>query len=107
MARTKPQDKKTQDPKAMADAMTAFTPMAAGVWQEIMQESARFVTERLQKDLETQQAMLSCKSPAELLQLQADFFQSALSDYTEEATRMLKLMSKTGGASREYDDIPL
>ena len=103
MAQSKPKTKKPEETNAAA----ALNPMAATLWQDVLQESARFMTERLQKDLETQQAMLSCKSPAELLQLQADFYQSALADYTEETTRMLKLMSKASGTSREYDDIPL
>lgn len=107
MAKSKSQSAKPPETNPMADVMTAITPMAAEAWQDIMRESARFMTERLQKDLETQQAMLACKSPAELLQLQAEFYQNTLSDYSQEATRMLKLMSKAGGASRGYDDIPL
>ncbi|WP_372884578.1 phasin family protein [Shimia sp.] len=103
MTQSKTETKSSQD----ANAAAAFNPMAATLWQDVLQESARFITERLQKDLETQQAMLGCKSPAELLQLQTDFYQSALADYTEQTTRMLKLMSKAGGTSREYDDIPL
>lgn len=87
-------------------AMTALNPMAATVWQDIMTESVRFMTERLQKDMETQKAMLGCTSPTELMELQTKFLQDALEDYTQEATRMLKLMSRTGTA-RDYDDVPL
>ncbi len=107
MAKSKAQSAKPPETNPMADVMTAFTPMAAEVWQEIMREGARFMTERLQKDLETQQAMLSCKSPTELLQLQAEFYQSAMSDYSAEATRMLTLMARANGTSRNYDDVPL
>ena len=101
----KSKDTKTAE-KAAFDPMAAFNPAAAKVWQDIMTESVRFMTERLQKDMETQKAMLSCKSPAELLQLQTEFFQDAMKDYTDEATRMLTLMSSTGTA-RSYDDVPL
>lgn len=107
MAKSKAQSTKPPETNPMADVMATFTPMAAEVWQEIMREGARFMTERLQKDLETQQAMLSCKSPTELLQLQSDFYQSALSDYSAEATRMLALMGRANGTSRSYDDVPL
>ena len=98
--------KKTPDATDPAAAMAAFNPLAAKVWQDIMEESVRFMTERLEKDVETQKAMLNCKSPTELMQVQADFYQEALSDYTEQTTRMLKLMSQTG-AKRSYDDVPL
>ena len=107
MAKSKAQSKKTPESNPMAEAMAAFTPKAAEVWQDIMQESARFMTERLQKDMETQKAMLACKSPVELLEVQTDFYQRTLSDYTAEVTRMLDLMSKAGGTSRSYDDVPL
>lgn len=97
--------KKTETPEATA-ALAALNPMAAKVWQDILTESARFMTERLQKDMETQKALLSCKSPTELMQLQTEFYQEALSDYTEQTTRMLQLMSQTG-SKRSYDDVPL
>lgn len=97
---------KTTEKPAAVNPMAAFNPAAAKVWQDILTESARFMTERLQKDMETQKAMLACKSPAELMQVQADFYQQAMSDYSEEANRMFQLMSQTG-AKRGYDDVPL
>ena len=107
MAARKPKAKKPAETNAMADAMNSFPLMNPQVWQEIMSESAAFMTERLQKDLETQQAMLTCKSPVELINLQSDFVQKALTDYTEEATRMYKLLTRTSGTARDYDDVPL
>ncbi|WP_127115647.1 phasin family protein [Shimia sediminis] len=105
MAASKPKDTKTPE-TTQAAAMAALNPMAAKVWQDIMAESVRFMTERLDKDKETQKALLSCKSPTELMQVQAEFYQEALSDYTQQTTRMLQLMSQTG-AKRSYDDVPL
>jgi hypothetical protein len=100
--------------------MAAFNPkgenegMAA--WLEIMTESARFVADRFQQDLETQQAILECRKPEDLLRLQSEFYRKALEQYTSEATRMAQLMStattqtlsdaKTAQA-RGYDDLPL
>ncbi|MFD3190426.1 phasin family protein [Sedimentitalea sp. HM32M-2] len=108
MARSKQRrDKADADTAALTGAMLAVNPMAAETWQDIMTESARFVKERLQKDLETQQAMMACKTPMELLQVQTEFYQTAIAQYTEEANRMFRIMSKTAGTARDYDDIPL
>lgn len=95
------------DASALSDAMKAFTPMAPAVWQEIMTESARFVSERLQQDMEAQQAMMNCKTPMELMQVQTEFYQKAVARYTEEAARMMKMMSNPTGAKRSFDDVPL
>ncbi|MDA7430979.1 phasin family protein [Primorskyibacter aestuariivivens] len=95
------------DASALTDAMMAFTPMAPAVWQEIMTESARFVSERLQQDMEAQQAMMNCKTPMELLQVQTEFYQKAVQQYTEEAARMMKRMANPMGTKRSYDDVPL
>lgn len=103
MAASKSKTTKTPDANA---AMTALNPLAAKVWQEVMTESVRFMTERLEKDMDTQKAMLGCKSPAELMQVQTEFYQEALSDYTAQTTRMLGLMTQTG-SKRSYDDVPL
>ena len=99
----------------LASAMLRGQPVAKA-WSEIMQESARFVTDRLQKDLEAQQALLKCKTPAEVAQVQSAFFQTAIEEYTDEARRMFEIMSGAAddameevktGQSRDYDDIPV
>lgn len=100
---------------ALTGAMAAGHP-AARMWLDIMSESTRFVSERLQNDLETQQALLRCKNPAELVRLQSEFFRKAVEQYTSEAHRLFEIM--TGAAteaakgvrspySRGYDDVPL
>lgn len=101
---------------AMTAAMMAVNPVATKAWLDVMSESAQFVTHRLQQDLDAQKAMLACKSPTELLQVQSEFFKTAMEQYTEEATRLYKMMSKASedtiegarsGHSRGYDDVPL
>jgi len=101
---------------AMTAAMMAVNPVATKAWLDIMSESARFVTDRLQQDMNTQKAILACKNPAELLQVQSEFFKTAMEQYTNEATRLYKMMSKATedtiedartGHSRGYDDVPL
>ncbi len=96
------------NPKGDNDGMAA--------WIEIMTESARFVADRFQQDLETQQAILGCRKPEDLLRLQSEFYRKAMEQYTSEATRMAQLMSKATTQTvhdvkttqaRDYDDLPL
>lgn len=96
------------NPKDKTDGMA--------VWLEIMTESARFVADRFQQDLETQKALLECRKPEDLLRLQSDFYRKAMEQYASEATRMAQLLStattqtlsdvKTAQA-RGYGDVPL
>ena len=101
---------------AMTETMMAANPVLAEAWNSFMAESSQFLTKRLQQDLDTQRAMMACKSPAELLKLQTEFLSTAMDHYTEYTTRLYKAMStamsgplpKTrSGLSRRYDDIPL
>lgn len=94
----------------------AMTPAAAQAWLDIMTDSARFLTDRLQQDFETQKAMLACKSPTDLLQVQAAFFNSAMTQYTDFAARLFSKVSATAedsvkgartGSARRYDDVPV
>ncbi len=106
-----------KDPGAAAmAALMASSPAATKAWLDIFSESSRFVTDRLQHDMETQKALLACKTPAELLQVQSSFFKTAMEQYADEANRLFKMMSKAtedtlkeaqSGLSREYDDVPL
>lgn len=112
----KPTDATTQGVAAMSQAMLAANPALAGIWSELASESARFVSQRLQEDIKTQTAMLACKTPAELAKLQTEFFQTAMTQYTEEAYKMFEIMTEAGGeavkeaktgSSRNYDDVPV
>lgn len=101
---------------AMNAAMLAATPAMAKVWLDILSDGARFLTERLQQDMETQKALLACKNPAELVRIQSAFFKTAMAQYTDYAKRcQTKLATATeetmkdarSGFSRGYDDVPL
>ncbi|MDQ2090706.1 phasin family protein [Marimonas arenosa] len=101
---------------AFASAMMAVSPVATKAWLDVLSESTRFVADRLQQDLDIQKAMLACKNPTELLQVQTEFFQKAIEQYTDEAKRLFEMMSKAtedtikdvqSGHSREYNDVPL
>lgn len=98
---------------ANPDAPKTPTPQA---WMDILSDNARFMTDRLQQDMETQKALLACKTPAELLQVQTEFFKSAMAQYTEHATRMFNKVAATSqetvkstraSQSRGYDDVPI
>jgi len=52
---------------------------------------ADFVSERLRKDLEIQQAFLRCKTFDEVRNVQAEFFRIAVDQYSTEATRLLRI----------------
>lgn len=96
----------------MSAAILAANPATAKMWLDIVNESARFVSERLREDLSTQTAMLQCKSPVELVQVQSEFIRKAVEQYTEESMRLFEIMREAAaeagsGQSREYDDVPL
>jgi hypothetical protein len=106
----------TGDMPTMTAAMLVGNPALAKPWTEMMIESARFVSERLQHDFETQKVMVACKTPAEVMQVQSEFFRKAMSDYTDEAQRMYQIMTGTGEdafkqaktkTKRGYDDVPV
>ena len=101
---------------AITVAMMATNPVVTKGWLDIFSESARFVNDRLQQDMSAQHAILACKSPGELLQVQAKHYEIALAQYAEEFPRLYKLIStamfdtarSTGSShARRYDDIPL
>ena len=94
----------------------AFNPAVAQTWQVIMSESARFFADRLQQDLETQKAILACKTPAELMQVQAAFFKTAMEQYTAFDAHLKETVSTVTeetikdvrtNQSRDYDDVPV
>jgi hypothetical protein len=112
---------KTERPRGTGDPLTSAVglPMAVGsvavrAWMDMGTEAVRFVWDRLQQDIKTQQAMLACKSLEEIRKVQAEFFKSAQDQYAAEAQRMLEMIGKatTGrmadaGEARRYDDVPL
>ena len=114
MAKSKQSDE--EDAPAIVAAMMAINPVATKAWLDIMSEGTRFVTNRLEQDIETQKALLQCKTPSELIEVQSAFFKAALEQYSSEATRLFQMMSKAGedtikdakkGRKSKYDDVPL
>ena len=88
--------------------------VAAQAWMELGTEAVRFLWNRLQHDMKTQQAMLACKNLDELRAVQVEFLTAAQKQYAEEAGKMLDLLGATAakgwsvsGVKRRYDDVPL
>jgi hypothetical protein len=97
-------------------AMMSMNPVLAKAWTDIMSESARVMTERLKTDLETQKALMACRTPAELMEVQSNFLNTAVQQYADEAARMFEMTMKASqdvaddlqiGHSRGYDDVPV
>jgi hypothetical protein len=102
-------------PAAMATIISA-NPVFAQAWMDMMSEGARFMTERLRTDFETQQALMSCKTPAEFMEIQSQFLSTAMQQYADQAARVMDMAmgatkdiaeDVTSGHSRDYDDIPI
>ena len=98
----------------LTGAMMSVNPEAMQTWQEIMTEWGRFVTDRLHQDIETQRALLECKTPTDLMRVQTEFYQNAVKQYSEETMRLMQMFSEAAGKSmaevgsaRKYDDVPL
>ena len=102
-------------PAAMV-AMMSANPVFAKAWMDMMSEGARFLTDRLRTDLETQQALMACRTPAEVMEVQAKFLNTAMQQYADEAARVVQMMMTASkdisedlktGHSRGYDDVPV
>lgn len=112
---------KTEDPTGtkQSDMAGMGLPMAVSTAavQALMDmgtEAVRFIWDRLQQDIKTQQAMLACTSLEEMQRIQAEFFTDAQAQYATEAGKMLDLMGKATAEAqpaatkgRRYDDVPL
>jgi hypothetical protein len=99
--------------------MAALNPIQTQAMQAmfaVATETMQFLSTRIQQDIETQQAMLACKSFEELQRVQAEFHKKTLEDYSGATAKMMKIL--TSGASdgltnaastwkRAYDDVPL
>lgn len=105
---------KSKTPKA--EPLPAYSTAAAQAWMDITTQCASFAMDRVQQDFAAQRAMMTCASPADLMQMQVRYCQEAAKQYTDHAARMINLMTAaigqgsgdgTGPFSRKYDDIPL
>lgn len=73
----------------MAGTGTGWLTSMSGIGTEIM----AFTTARLHEDIQTRHALLHAKGIAEIQEIQTQFFQKAMDDYTAQTARLLKLGS--------------
>jgi hypothetical protein len=104
------------DVPAIMAAIVSANPVLAKAWTDMMSESARFMAERLETDIETQKALMACRTPAALMEVQSAFLNTAVQQYADQAARMFEMTIKASrdvaddlqsGHSRGYDDIPV
>ena len=97
-------------------SMSAFTTAGTAQWIELMKESGRFIAQRLEEDLKTQKAFFECKTPADVMQVQTNYYKTAVEQYSAEAGRIFEFMSGSISGplassrsmfARGYDDVPL
>lgn len=103
-------------PPSVVAAMMAVNPVATQAWVDLMTECGRFAASRLQSDLDTQKAILACRTPSDLMKVQSAFLQGAMEDYASELARLYNMTSKAAedvmddvraGRARPEDDVPL
>ena len=88
--------------------------VAVQAWMDMGTEVVRFLWDRVQQDVKTQQALVGCTSLQEMQKIQTAHFTLAQAQYAAEACRMLALMGRAAAAglaasaqARHYDDVPL
>lgn len=78
----------------MQEAGLGSMSWAAEVWSEgarhFGHEMMSFLSDRLQKDLETQSKIMQCREIGELQKVQMEFLSEAISDYTEQTGKMIR-----------------
>lgn len=74
---------KAQSEGTTATPMGPFSPAYFRIWMDILVDNTRFVTSRLREDIETQKAILACRSPEEVMRVQSKFFHDAVGQYTQ------------------------
>ncbi|WP_431300560.1 phasin family protein [Tabrizicola sp. BL-A-41-H6] len=112
----KPQTPNAADPAGIAGMGIAMSAgrLAAQAWMDFGAEAVRFAWDRLQQDIKTQQAMLSCTSLDQVRAVQADYMTATQTQYAAEARKLLEMLQQATASgltvaskARRYDDVPL
>jgi hypothetical protein len=72
-------------------AQTAYNAKAHEVFRQLSNEWQSFVAQRTKEDLNAMQQMASARSPEQVLEITARFWQKAADDYAREYTAVVKL----------------
>lgn len=97
-------ERKTETPQFSPDAfdpLAIFKPIAPAAWMtwfeniaDLGTEITSFVAERIKEDVQTQHAMLHCKSLSEIQHVQAEFLQKAFEQYQAETGKLIEMSSE-------------
>lgn len=99
-------------PEGAFDPFAAFKPPSpAGrmgtSWFErvadLGSEVTSFVADRIKEDVQTQHALLHCKSLPEVQKVQAEFLQKAFDQYRAETGKLIKMTGKTAVGDPDKD----
>ena len=88
---------------AMFEGNARATGMWLEIWQELSGEVATFATRRLNVDGGMVRRFCNCKTAADVMALQADFYQRMVGDYMRESTRLADM--ETDAASSEIAEM--
>ena len=110
-------DKPTGPTPSMINLMQSMQevglPSMSGIgtdWMELMtkmgHEMLEFTAARINEDVQTQHDLLEAKDITEVQEIQAQFFQKAMKDYTAESTKLMD-MGKAMEAKEKSRDIPV
>lgn len=108
MTATKRKTKKRVELSEQADwaGPAVVGAVAMQIWLEMGAEALRFVRDRWQQDIKTQQALLRCTTLDDVRAVQTEFMVALQAQYANEASTMMGIFTKAAGA-RGYDDVPL
>lgn len=73
-----------------ADVMAFYTALMEGVG-DVGAEIAQFVSERMTEDIRTQQDILNCTNPTDLMHIQMRFLQTAFDQYAAETGKLVSI----------------
>lgn len=75
------------------EAWMAMNQSVLARFGDIQQEAVRFAAQRLEEDVKGQREFAACGSPAEAAEVYATFLQKLVSDYTQEAGKLVEIVS--------------
>ncbi len=67
---------------------------------ELQTETARFMAERVRKDMEMPARLVACGNPLDVYQEQMDFASTMMSDYSDEGQKIAGILSKAAENGR-------
>lgn len=101
-----------KQPMGRFDPFVAFNTLSPAAWMgtawfarmgDLSREVTSFVAERIKEDVQTQQALLHCKSLSDVQKLQAEFLQKAFDQYQAETGKLVEMAGLTALGDPDKD----